>query len=389
MTPSELAAGTSREENRTGQASASHLVARDLVKRFGSQDAISGVSFDIRQGEFFTLLGPSGCGKTTTLMALAGFQRLDEGQIIVDGEDLTRVQPHRREMGVVFQSYALFPHMTVLDNVAYPLRMRGLSARECADRALNALKMVELEERVAQRRPGALSGGQQQRVALARAMVFGPNVLLMDEPLSALDRRLRQTLQFELRRLQRRTRTTVVYVTHDQEEALVLSDRIGVMRNGRFEQVGTPEEVYRRPRSAFVAQFLGTSNTVGGRVVRLSDGSAEMRTSAGATLMTTVIVDRNVVVGSETAISVRPEDVDIVPLAVAADVAGVNRIAGRVVDVAFLGDHLRAEVELAGGEKWAVNTPLDASTDSRVLTADSEVCLRWSESAGRILPETT
>jgi putative spermidine/putrescine transport system ATP-binding protein len=244
---------------------------QDVTKIFdGKVIAVDGVTLDIAAGEFFSLLGPSGCGKTTSLRMIAGFEFPDKGRVHVGGQDITDVPVHRRDMGMVFQSYALFPHRTVAENVAFGLRMRDVPKPELARRVAAALAQVALTG-LEDRRPGQLSGGQQQRVALARALVIEPRVLLCDEPLGALDRKLRQQMQFELKELQRRLGVTLVFVTHDQEEALAMSDRIAVMNAGRVEQVGSPTEIYERPRTRFVADFIGEINLFeeGGRAQAL------------------------------------------------------------------------------------------------------------------------
>ena len=232
----------------------------EVTKTFdGKVVAVDAVTLDIRAGEFFSLLGPSGCGKTTSLRMIAGFERPDSGRVHVGGQDITDVPVHRRDMGMVFQSYALFPHRTVAENVAFGLRMRDVPKPEIARRVASALAQVALTG-LEERKPGQLSGGQQQRVALARALVIEPRVLLCDEPLGALDRKLRQQMQFELKELQQRLGVTLVFVTHDQEEALAMSDRIAVMNKGRVEQIGAPTEIYERPRTRFVADFIGEIN---------------------------------------------------------------------------------------------------------------------------------
>lgn len=234
------------------------LELRNVTKRFGDSLAVDDVSLSLEPGTFLTMLGPSGSGKTTTLNIIAGFLDADSGSVELGGRDLTALAPYKRDIGVVFQNYALFPHQTALQNVAFPLEMRGVSRREARRRAMEALEMVELEKRAA-RLPKQLSGGQQQRVALARAMVFEPDLLLMDEPLGALDKKLRETMQIEIMRLGRQTASTIVYVTHDQEEALVMSDQIAVYNEGRIVQLGTSEDLYERPRTLFVADFIGES----------------------------------------------------------------------------------------------------------------------------------
>lgn len=246
--------------SRTGAAVRLH----GLTKRYAGRAAVDEVSLDIEVGEFMTFLGPSGSGKTTTLNMIAGFTRATEGSITVDDTNVADLPPHRRDLGMVFQHYALFPHMSVAKNVAFPLEQRKVSKPEIARRVTEALRMVQLDS-MADRLPSGLSGGQQQRVALARAVVFNPRVLLMDEPLGALDKKLREQLQTEISRMHRELGITFVFVTHDQEEALALSDRIAVFNDGRIEQVGTPEELYERPATLFVAQFLGESNVFPGR----------------------------------------------------------------------------------------------------------------------------
>jgi putative spermidine/putrescine transport system ATP-binding protein len=241
------------------------LSLHGIVKRFGSVTALAGVDLTVEEGEFLTILGPSGSGKTTLLKAVAGFEVPDEGSVRLDDQDITVTPARGRNVGMVFQNYALFPHMTVAENVAFPLEMRGIKRAEAARRVAEALTLVELEGYGA-RLPRQLSGGQQQRVALARAVVFGPALLLLDEPFGALDRKLREQLQLEVRRLQRRLRLTTLFITHDQEEALIMSDRIAVMDRGLVQQVGTPSEVYDRPASRFVADFVGESNLLEGTV---------------------------------------------------------------------------------------------------------------------------
>ncbi|QJU55681.1 ABC transporter ATP-binding protein [Herbiconiux sp. KACC 21604] len=246
------------------------LELRNVTKRFGDSLAVDDVTLTLEPGTFLTMLGPSGSGKTTTLNIIAGFLDADSGSVTLGGRDLTSLAPYKRDIGVVFQNYALFPHQTALQNVAFPLEMRGVSRREARVRAMGALEMVELGKR-ADRLPKQLSGGQQQRVALARAMVFEPDLLLMDEPLGALDKKLRETMQIEIMRLGRQTESTIVYVTHDQEEALVMSDQIAVYNEGRIVQLGTSEDLYERPRDLFVADFIGESVRL--PCVREADGS--------------------------------------------------------------------------------------------------------------------
>ena len=248
------------------------LTAAGLTKHYGDVTAVADVGFSLAEGEFLTLLGPSGSGKTTTLRLIAGFLRADSGQLLMSGRDISDVPPHRRNIGMVFQNYALFPHMTALRNVAFPLEMRGLSRRRARSRVLEMLELVGLE-RLENRYPREMSGGQQQRVALARALVFHPALLLMDEPFGALDRKLRGQMQIELLRIAKQTGATVISVTHDQEEALAMSDRIAIYNHGRIEQLGTAPDLYERPASVFVADFVGESNILRGKVETTGSGA--------------------------------------------------------------------------------------------------------------------
>jgi iron(III) transport system ATP-binding protein len=258
-----------------------NLTIQEMRKRYAETEALAGVSLEIRGGEFFTLLGPSGCGKTTLLRCIAGFLKPDSGQILCDEERLDRLPAHKRDIGMVFQNYAIFPHLTVFENVAYGLRARRVEPTAIRQRALETLRLVQMEG-LADRRPDQLSGGQQQRVALARAMAIRPRLLLMDEPLSNLDAKLRVEMRTEIRRLQRELGITTVYVTHDQEEALAISERLAVMNGGRVEQVGFPWDVYQTPRSAFVAQFIGTSNALRGRLAAAEGPWARVEMSGWA-----------------------------------------------------------------------------------------------------------
>ena len=345
------------------------LVVTSLEKSFGAQRVVADLSFEIAKGEFFTLLGPSGCGKSTTLMMLAGLEEPDGGEIRLRGTDVTRTVPEKRHIGVVFQSYALFPHMSILDNVAFGLRMRGSGRRAAREAAREALNLVELTD--LDRAPGKLSGGQMQRVALARAIVCDPDLLLMDEPLSALDRRLRQSMQYELRRLQSKLNTTVLYVTHDQEEALALSDRIAVMNHGRFEQVGTPSEVYSRPVSAFVARFLGESNHV---EATLSTDAAQPRVSVDEIPGLTFAVRQNPTIPDVGVLIVRPEDVRIAPEGTTAKNRNENACPATVEDVTFLGDRVRVSATLPGGIAWITHLPHGAVPPDR----GTRVTLCWN-----------
>ena len=314
----------------------------EIVKTYGAVHAVDGVSLTIQAEEFITLLGPSGSGKTTTLMLLAGFERLTSGDIRIGGVSMRDVPPNRRNIGVVFQSYALFPHMTVFENVAFPLRARGVPASEIRDRAARYLDAVKLSPYV-DRVPSQLSGGQQQRVALARALVFNPSFILMDEPLSALDRQLREFMQIEIKRLQRELRFTAVYVTHDQQEALAMSDRIAVMNHGRIEQIDTPARLYKEPRTAFVSGFVGDCNRLDGfRLLDVQTGLLEG--SQGVRLIGRPM--EPLAAGDAAVLMVRPEDITIEPMSAGQP----NLLEGRIAELIFAGDLLRVHVVDASGQ---------------------------------------
>ena len=313
-----------------------------LVKRFGEVTAVDGVTLDIPGGEFFSLLGPSGCGKTTTLRLIAGFEQPTEGKILLDGQDMAQTPPHRRNVNTVFQNYALFPFLSVQENVSFGLRYKDLPKEEVKRRVADALSLVRLEG-MGKRRPSQLSGGQQQRVALARALVLNPAVLLLDEPLGALDAKLRKALQIELKALQETVGITFVYVTHDQEEALTMSDRIAVMSNGRVEQVGSPSDVYEEPVNAYVADFLGVSNLMVAQAAgRDSDGCCrlmlgEFELSAGR---------GHTDASGEVKVTIRPERVVLE----AYGASGENRVPAMVQRVVYVGSTVQLIVNLAPGQ---------------------------------------
>jgi len=286
------------------------IALEGVSKRFGKTAAVSDVSLTIDEGEFFSLLGPSGCGKTTTLRMIAGFVAPDEGRIVLQDHDVTAVPPNKRPLNMVFQQYALFPHMSVYDNVAFGLKVKRVPRGEHGDRIRDILRVVALEG-LERRRPQQLSGGQQQRVALARALVNRPAALLLDEPLGALDVKLRRQMQFELKRIQRELGTTFVYVTHDQEEALAMSDRIAVMNAGRVDQIGGPREIYELPQTPFVADFIGSLNAFDLTVEELVGGFAVARPGAGERVV--VPIETGVTVGDSLRVAVRPERVEIAP----------------------------------------------------------------------------
>ncbi len=336
--------------------------------------AVQDLSLDIQAGQFTTILGPSGSGKTTTLMMIAGFEVPDAGEIWIGDEAVTRMPPHKRNIGMVFQNYALFPHMTVAENVAYPLKMRRWSKREiqaAVGAALDLVRLAGYEGRM----PRQLSGGQQQRVALARATVFQPPLLLMDEPLGALDRKLRHAMQFELKRIQSVLGVTVVSVTHDQEEALTMSDRIVVMDKGRVAQEGTPQDVYERPRSAFVADFIGEANILEGVIETSSSGELVFRLNASVAFP--LASSLQLKAGEPRTVAIRPERIEVVPTGRRDETAGYE-VSGRIVEFTYAGDIIRMEVKVGDQE-------LIAKAPSGALQIDPKrglpVALRWTPEA--------
>ncbi len=280
---------------------------QNTTKRYGNLLANDRVNLQVRHGELMTLLGPSGCGKTTAMRCITGHQRPDEGRVLIDGQDVTEVPTHKRELGMVFQNFALFPHMTVAQNVDFPLMIRGVPKAEREPRVRDALRLIRMEK-LEDRYPRQLSGGQQQRVGLARALVYRPRVLLLDEPLSNLDAKLREEMRFEIKDLVTRLSMTAVYVTHDQGEALALSDRVTVMKTGRIQQVGTPREIYERPRTLFVADFIGLSDFLRGKVAGVEAGRARIAVNG---LELTVATSERLAVGEAVTLFIRPNNVEI------------------------------------------------------------------------------
>lgn len=307
---------------------------------------VDNLHLDIRQGEFLSLLGPSGSGKTTTLMMLAGFDAPDRGRILMDGADISRLPAYKRDMGVVFQSYALFPHMSVAQNVAFPLNLRKVAAAETRERVREALALARLEG-FEDRQPGQLSGGQQQRVALARALVYRPRMLLMDEPLGALDKALREHMQLELKAIHKQLGITFVYVTHDQDEAMTMSDRVAVFNDGRIAQIAPPQTLYNRPATRFVANFLGETNLLEGRLVGNADGFATLRLDEDGTLHRARCADASLVVGDSAALAIRPENLRLAA-------PGDPAVAATVIDSIFHGAHCRLRLRMAGGSELSM-----------------------------------
>jgi spermidine/putrescine transport system ATP-binding protein len=354
-------------------ASAGEIVLHDVLKRFGDVTAVNRVSFTIPGGQFFSMLGPSGCGKTTTLRMIAGFETPDAGRILLEGRDVSFVQPAKRNVNMVFQAYGLFPHMTVAENISFGPKIRKLSRDEIRTRVADVTRTVQLEG-MEERRPAQLSGGQQQRVALARALVNRPAALLLDEPLGALDLKLRKEMQLELKDLQARTGTTFVYVTHDQEEAMTMSDRIAVMNGGVVEQLATPRELYQRPASSFVAGFIGTSNLLTLRVDRREDGALIMDLGEGERILA---IDPGDGFGEpESTVTVRPEWIKLAAGEVGAR-ERTSHVGGTVADVVYLGSVTQLIVELRTGERLTVHRLNDevGAVDPR---PGDRVALHWA-----------
>jgi len=328
MAPADSPAGAT--PGRSNEPPGCKLEVRGLRKTYGDIVALHGADLELRDGEFLTLLGPSGSGKTTLLLAIAGLNEPDSGEIRIDGKLATYLPPFKRDLGMVFQNYALFPHMTIYDNIAFPLKMRRWSAADTATAVRRVLEIVQLPD-LADRYPRQLSGGQQQRIALARALVYEPSVVLMDEPLGALDKKLRDRLQLEIKQLHRQLGIAVLYVTHDQEEALVMSDRICLMRDGRIEQLGTPDDLYFRPRTVFAADFLGESNLLAGRFIGHDAGLAKIELDDGTTLIGSSEV--RLEPGQRVRVMVRPEALRILRHDELAD----NQLSAVLRDVVMTG----------------------------------------------------
>jgi len=359
-------------EPMSESATETGLRLEEVTKRHAAMTtpAVADVSLAVREGEFLTLLGPSGSGKSTLLRLIAGFTSATSGRVILDGRDFTTIPPYRRNIGMVFQNYALFPHMSAVDNVAFGLRRRKVNRREATRRALEALEKVDLAG-YGDRRPHELSGGQQQRVAVARAIVFGPRLVLMDEPFGALDRRLREGMQLEMMRLHEDLGMTFIFVTHDQEEALSMSDRVAVMNEGRIEQVGTPLDLYEHPASRFVARFLGDSNLFSGQV----DAPGRLETVTG---QHRVPADAG---RGECSLLVRPENARLVPPGTPTP-EGVNRVGCTIEEIAYLGARRRVVVRFESGEQGIVSAPARGPEELRV---GDRPYFEWKPEAGHLI----
>ena len=353
-----------------------------VTKRFGDVVAVDDLSLTIQEGEFFSLLGSSGCGKTTTLRLIGGLERPDHGDILISGEVVNDQPPYERNSNIVFQNYALFPHLTIEDNIAFGLRLKSRRVAEPEVKRLveEALQLVHLEG-LGARRPNQLSGGQQQRVALARALILRPKVLLLDEPLGALDRTLRKAMQIELRRIQHEVNITFVYVTHDQEEAMSMSDRVAVMQEGKFEQIGTPREIFQTPQTQFVADFMGASNIFSGKVIAVTADTADhasghtiqIETETGLRVIS--CSDRETSTGASVSFSIRPEAVRVLPGG--RDSSAENEFDGRIVGRVYLGDVTELEVALA--ENSSITCRIQSRVDQELgFEEGAAVVIGWN-----------
>jgi spermidine/putrescine transport system ATP-binding protein len=345
----------------------------NVFKFFNKEPAVHGVDLSIKRGEFFSILGPSGCGKTTTLRLIAGFDKVDAGKILIQGQSMANVPPYRRPVNTVFQSYALFNHLNVWDNVAFGLRLRKFSRAEIESRVKDALVLVKMES-LRSRFPNQLSGGQQQRVALARALVNRPAVVLLDEPLGALDLKLRKQMQVELASLHKDLGFTFIMVTHDQEEALSLSDRIAVMNQGKIEQIGTPKEIYEQPSTAFVADFIGNTNLFEGEIKEVHASSLQILTKTGVMLIATRTENTQTALSQPVVVSVRPEKIQ---LSLYKPSLQTNCFEGRLVNIMYLGTHVNYVVQLTNGLQI---TAMQPNIFGKIPDYETPIYAWWVES---------
>jgi putative spermidine/putrescine transport system ATP-binding protein len=362
-----------------GQTRNDAFVAFERVQKSydGETLVVKDLNLSIAKGEFLTMLGPSGSGKTTCLMMLAGFETATSGEIRLDGRPINQVPPHRRGIGMVFQNYALFPHMTVGENLSFPLEVRGMGKDERQRKIARALDMVQMAA-FAHRRPAQLSGGQQQRIALARALVFDPKLVLMDEPLGALDKQLREHMQFEIKHMHENLGITVVYVTHDQGEALTMSDRIAVFNDGRIQQLASPSELYERPENSFVAGFIGENNRLSGTVEDIAGRRALVRLATGEVIdATPVNVSRK---GQPTLVSIRPERVEYKPDALP---AGAHMLDAEVLEFIYMGDIFRTRLRVAGSEDFVIKSR--NTSGQRMLAPGERIRIGWAPQDARAL----
>ena len=348
--------------------SKSNFVVFDRVQKSydGEVLVVKDLNLKIAKGEFVTMLGPSGSGKTTCLMMLAGFETATHGDILIDGKPINNIPPHKRGIGMVFQNYALFPHMTVAENLSFPLEVRKFSKSEREEKVKNALDMVQMDE-FGGRRPVQLSGGQQQRIALARALVFEPELVLMDEPLGALDKQLRERMQYEIKHIHERLGVTVVYVTHDQSEALTMSDRVAVFDDGVIQQLAPPADLYERPENSFVAQFIGENNKLMATVLDVNDNVASVDLGQGKTANAFAVNCGKK--GSKTTLSIRPERINL------GGSKSKNTVEAEVLELIYLGDHIRCRMNVLGNEEFVVKVPNSAG--HKHLEVGEKTTISW------------
>ncbi|MDV7270197.1 ABC transporter ATP-binding protein [Thioclava sp. A2] len=363
----------------TTEASGDGFVVFDRVQKSydGETLVVKDLNLSIGKGEFLTMLGPSGSGKTTCLMMLAGFETATHGEILLDGQNINHTPPHKRGIGMVFQNYALFPHMTVGENLAFPLEVRGMGKSEREAKVKRALDMVQMGA-FANRRPAQLSGGQQQRIALARALVFDPSLVLMDEPLGALDKQLREHMQFEIKHLHESLGITVVYVTHDQGEALTMSDRVAVFNDGRIQQLAPPDELYERPQNSFVAQFIGENNKLPGVIETLDGDSCTVRLATGEIIDATPVNVHEK--GQKTLVSIRPERVEFKPEMMP---PGAHMIDAEVLEVIYMGDIFRTRMRVAGSDEFVMKSR--NTLGQTKLSAGEKIRIGWHPQDARAL----
>ena len=365
------------DESVSKRDTSRHVVFDQVQKSYdGKTLVVKDLNLEIAQGEFLTMLGPSGSGKTTCLMMLAGFETATRGEILLDGESINNIPPHKRGIGMVFQNYALFPHMSVAENLSFPLEVRGMNKSTREEKVKRALAMVQMDV-FGGRRPAQLSGGQQQRIAVARALVFDAELVLMDEPLGALDKQLREEMQYEIKHIHESLGVTIVYVTHDQSEALTMSDRIAVFNDGRIQQLATPSALYEAPETSFVAQFIGENNKLDGVVESVTNDVATI--NVGGTAVRALPVNCGTV-GEQSRLSIRPERVRL-------GTDGENIVDAEVKELVYLGDHIRCRLTVLGNDEFIVKVPNAAHLD--VPTVGSKTQVSWTSADCRALDMAT
>ncbi|AJY73800.1 ABC transporter ATP-binding protein [Paenibacillus beijingensis] len=357
--------------------SITHLAIKDVMKSYKKVKAVDNVNLEVKKGEFLTILGPSGSGKTTLLKLIAGFEEATEGSITLNRRNITNKKPYERNIGMLFQNYALFPHMTVVENIAYPLHIRNMEKKEIREKVKNMLDLVRLSE-YGDRYPNKLSGGQQQRVALARAIVFNPPLLLLDEPLGALDKNLREMMQLEIKHIQEKVGITTISVTHDQEEALTMSDRVCVMNKGRIEQVSTPQGIYQRPDNKFVAEFIGEINLLGGEVVSTEHTKLIIQLFGDSTL-SFYAEERADIKENKVYIALRPENLHLVHKASDYE----NTIQVTICEKIYVGNALKVKTKTSFGEELVVKLPTHLSEE---LQIGRPICLGWNSADSTVIP---